>query len=63
MANVVNPINIYFSTLEEASEWADAHPEVLLTIWGKTQSGKSYRGSFVLRKKAEQQSAEAVPAV
>lgn len=63
MANVVNPINIYFSSVEEATEWADAHPEVLLTIWGKTQSGKSYRCSFVLRKKAEQQNAEAVPAV
>lgn len=63
MANV-NPINIFFPTIEAATEWADAHPEVLLTIWGKTQSGRSYRCSFVLRKKvAEQQDAEAVPAV
>lgn len=52
MSNV-NPINIYFDSIEAATEWADAHPEVILTIWGKTQSGRSYRCSFVLRKKAE----------
>lgn len=62
MANNLNPITIFFSSLEQATEWADAHPEVYLTIWGETQSGK-FRGSFVLRKKYEQQNAEAVPAV
>lgn len=61
MANV-NPVSIYFISIEAATEWADAHPEVLLTIWGETQTGK-IRGSFVLRKKYEQQNAEAVPAV
>lgn len=59
----INPVTIYFTTLEEASEFADKHPEIVLTIWGKTQSGSKYRASFVLRKKAEQQNAEAVPAV
>lgn len=57
----INPVTIYFSSLEEASEWADAHPEIVLTIWGKTQSGSKYRASFVLRKKAEVEST--VPAV
>lgn len=58
----VNPVNIYFDSIESATEWADAHPEVILTIWGKTQSGKSYRCSFVLRKKVEAVES-AVPAV
>ena len=62
MANNLNPITIFFSSLEQATEWADAHPEVYLTIWGETQSGK-FRGSFVLRKKYEQQAAETVPTV
>lgn len=59
----INPVTIYFSSLEEASEWADAHPEIVLTIWGKTQSGNKYRASFILRKKYEQQAAETVPTV
>lgn len=60
MANL-NPISIYFSSIEEASEWADAHPEVYLTVWGETQNGK-VRASFVLRKKYEEASAT-VPTV
>ena len=61
MANL-NPISIYFSSLEEAAEWADAHPEIYLTIWGETQSGK-IRASFVLRKKYEANVSETVPTV
>ena len=61
-SNNLNPISIYFASVEEATVWADAHPEVYLTIWGETQSGK-IRASFVLRKKYEQQNAEAVPAL
>lgn len=61
MANL-NPVSIYFDSLESAAEWADAHPEVVLTIWGKTQSGNKYRASFVLRKKAEA-TADTVPTV
>ena len=58
----LNPVSIYFSSVEEATEWADAHPEIYLSIWGETQSGK-IRASFVLRKKYEQQNAETVPTV
>lgn len=59
MANSLNPITIYFDSLEQAAEWADAHPEVVVTIWGKTQSGNKFRASFVLRKKYEATVAEA----
>ena len=62
MANI-NPVTIYFDSLKQAAEWADAHPEVVLTIWGKTQSGNKFRASFVLRKKYEQQAAEGIPTV
>lgn len=62
MSNM-NPVTIYFTTLEEASDFADKHPEIVLTIWGKTQSGSKYRGSFVLRKKYEEQNAEQLPTV
>ena len=58
----LNPVSIYFSSLEEATEWADAHPQMYLSIWGETQTGK-IRASFVLRKKYEQQNAETVPTV
>ena len=66
MANF-NPINIYFDNLEQAAEWADAHSEVILTVWGKTQSGK-VRASFILRRKYEEANAssssvETVPTV
>lgn len=61
MANTVssnsNPVSIIFNDYEAAVMWADAHPEMYLTIWGETMNGK-VRGSFVLRKKAEQQNAE-----
>ena len=64
MANL-NPVTIYFNSVEAATEWADAHPEVYLTVWGETQTGK-VRGSFVLRKKYEAQqnaNTETVPTV
>ena len=61
MANNTNPITIYFDNLKQASEWADSHPEVVLTIWGLTRSGSRYRCSFILREKAEV--TETVPTV
>ena len=62
MANI-NPVSIYFDSLESAAEWADAHPDVVLTIWGKTQSGNKYRASFILRKKYEEVVSSVEPTV
>lgn len=60
----INPVSIYFDSLEQASEWADEHPELILTVWGKTQSGSKYRCSFILRKKYEATAVEpTVPTV
>ena len=59
----LNPVSIYFDSLEAAAEWADAHPEVVLTIWGLTQNGNKYRCSFILRKKAEGSVEPTVPTV
>lgn len=59
---MTNPVTIYFSSLEEAAEWAAANPQVSLTVWGKTLNGKKYRASFVLRKDEEAEQ-PTVPAV
>lgn len=53
MATNANPVTIYFDSLDKATDWADAHPEFILTIWGVTRSGNRYRCSFIRREKAE----------